>query len=228
LRLYAANPQTPIIVMTHNRDRQLALDTIQAGAADFVIKDFTDGEELFRRILFAIEKYKHTIRCSPNSAGAHKRLEGAQEAIAKAKRTKSVPDMRAATVGATEVITDVSLKMFEEMANLSAQLTQQSSQQRQISKTVEGLDKDLLRGRAGRPSMKSQVDLIDHRISRVESDIKGLKHDVDSVEDTQQRAAVQITTTRITNRTKILLGILALIGTIAGAIVTYMTAIRKG
>lgn len=63
LRLYERYFGIPIIVMTHNKDRQLAIDMVQAGAADFIIKNFTDEEELFNRIVLTIERYQtqHTM-----------------------------------------------------------------------------------------------------------------------------------------------------------------------
>ena len=58
LRLYERHFHIPIIVMTHNKDRQLAIDMVQAGASDFIIKNFTDEEELFHRIVLTIERHQ--------------------------------------------------------------------------------------------------------------------------------------------------------------------------
>lgn len=58
LRVYERHFDVPIIVMTHNKNRQLAIDMIQAGASDYIIKDFTDEEELFNRILLTIERHE--------------------------------------------------------------------------------------------------------------------------------------------------------------------------
>lgn len=58
LRLYERHFHVPIIVMTHNKDRQLAIDMVQAGASDFIIKNFTNEEELFHRIVLTIERHQ--------------------------------------------------------------------------------------------------------------------------------------------------------------------------
>ena len=58
IRLYERHFDIPIIVMTGNKDRQLAIDMIQTGASDYVIKNFTDEEELFNRILLTIERHE--------------------------------------------------------------------------------------------------------------------------------------------------------------------------
>lgn len=55
-RVHAAYPHLPVIVVTHNVDLELAVDIVQQGAEDVIIKDFTNTIVLFRRILFAIER----------------------------------------------------------------------------------------------------------------------------------------------------------------------------
>lgn len=64
LRVYERYFSVPIIVMTHNKNRQLAIDMIQAGASDYIIKDFTDEEELFNRILLTIERHEAQQRAA--------------------------------------------------------------------------------------------------------------------------------------------------------------------
>lgn len=55
-------PDIPTIVMTHNKDRALAIDMIKMGAADYVLKDYTNPEDIFRRIIFAVEKHHRSVR----------------------------------------------------------------------------------------------------------------------------------------------------------------------
>ena len=77
-RIHAQYPHLPMIVMTNNKDRELALEMIQAGAADYILKSYTDPEELFRRIVFAVEKHRRTVRVPPESASTVHRLDQAQ------------------------------------------------------------------------------------------------------------------------------------------------------
>ena len=60
--LHEAHPEIPIVVMTNNLDRDLALAMIKGGAADYLIKNFTNDEEIYRRILFAIERQRRGER----------------------------------------------------------------------------------------------------------------------------------------------------------------------
>ncbi len=55
-------PDIPTIVMTHNKDRALAIDMIKMGAADYVLKDYTNPDDIFRRIIFAVDRHHRTVR----------------------------------------------------------------------------------------------------------------------------------------------------------------------
>lgn len=220
-------PDIPLIVMTHNKDRQLALDMIQLGAADYVIKNFTDEEELFRRVLFAIEKHRHSVRVKPEAAATVHRLDRAQADMKTAHQSGQHSAIRDTSVEVTNAIADLSRRMFTELQGLSNQLTQVSTTQGAMTKTVDHLDLELLKGQAGRPSMRSQVDLMEHRLKSVEEEIDSLKEKKEETEKTQKQEAVQLTQSRLSNRTKLILGLLALVGTVAGAIATYEAATHK-
>ncbi|MGE5656750.1 MAG: PAS domain-containing protein [Actinomycetota bacterium] len=56
LREYSYN--IPIVVLTSNRDEQLALQTIQAGAQDYLIKGEISSGSLIRSLHYAIERYR--------------------------------------------------------------------------------------------------------------------------------------------------------------------------
>lgn len=62
LALHAKHPNIPIVVMTNNLDRDLALDMIKSGAADYLIKNYTNDEEVYRRLMFAVERSRHGLR----------------------------------------------------------------------------------------------------------------------------------------------------------------------
>lgn len=49
-------PDLPIVVLSHNTDQDLAVDLIHAGAQDFIIKNYSNPLDLFRRVLFAVER----------------------------------------------------------------------------------------------------------------------------------------------------------------------------
>jgi DNA-binding NarL/FixJ family response regulator len=215
LKLIARFPDIPIIVMTHNKDRNLALEMIKAGAADYVLKNYTDPEDIFRRIVFAVEKHRRTVRMSPERAAAVHKLERAQANMLTAHQS----------------------------GELTSQITQSNVKNEQIGKTVEALETEILKGSGGRPSMRSQVDILDHRIGEIErrfSDFRELtekkieqtdtkaeqrigaiRTDLKTSEDQNRLSAVQIQQTHMTNRTKVLIAILSLLGAVVAAVLSY-------
>ncbi len=54
--IHEGYPSLPIVVLSHNTDRDLAVDLIHAGAADVIIKNYSNPLDLFRRVLFAVER----------------------------------------------------------------------------------------------------------------------------------------------------------------------------
>lgn len=214
LALQEAHPDVAIIVMTHNKDRDLAVELIRDGAADFVIKNYTDEEELFRRIMFAIEKHRRTVRVPPENAESVHKLERMRARLDSAHERGSITEIRDMTVQTTSAMANLTHQTFAEIQKLG-------TQQLHLLETVENLDKELLRGHSGRPSMRSQVDLLTHRVGSVESKVRELEDDQNSAENTQRQTVLQLEQTKMTNRTKVLVAILALLGVLATAIATY-------
>jgi len=213
-------PDIPVIVLTNTKDRDLAMTMIRAGAADYLLKDYTDEDEIFQRIMLALAKHRGHIRVSPEDASMIRRLERASAGTRAARRERRNTDMQLFTADTTSAIADVSQQTYATVQRLVAQ-------QEQVMNTVNVLDKELLRGHSGFPPMKSQLELLNHRLTNAEGQLKALDSDVDEVEDTQRREALKLTTVKITNRTKILIAVLTLIGLIVGAAGTYLAAIYK-
>lgn len=220
-------PDIPIIVMTHNKDRQLAIDMIAEGAADYVLKSYTDEDELFRRVIFAIEKHGRTIRMDPAHINSMRRVEKAKVNMLHAHQSGQHSAIRDMTVETTSAVADLSQKLFSEMQKMSNQLTTNQTQIDHVVKTVETLDRELLRGHSVRPSMRSQMDLMTHRVEEMEADLKGVKDGAKKAEDARRQEEVQFKQAKMSDRTKVILALVALIGTLATAIVTFYVGKAK-
>src|SRR5919199_3662022 len=57
-RLLLASPETPIVVMSGLCDEEIALQVLQKGAQDYLVKGETDGQLLARSICYAIERQR--------------------------------------------------------------------------------------------------------------------------------------------------------------------------
>lgn len=223
-RINERYPGIPIIVMTHNRDRQLAIDMIQEGAADYVLKAYTDEEELFRRVIFAIEKHRRSIRMPPDHVSSINRVERAKANMLTAHQSGQHSAIRDMTVETTSALADLSRKLFAEVQKISNSMAQYVAQQEHVAKTVDTLDRELLRGHSGRPSMRSQVDLMAHRLDEVENEVQGVQDKFKSQEQAKQAEALQMKQTKMSDRTKVIIAIFALLGAIATATGTYAAA----
>lgn len=61
-KTYAVKPDSPIILLTGLNDKILALNAIEKGAQDFILKGQVDGNLLTRSILHAIERQRMLMR----------------------------------------------------------------------------------------------------------------------------------------------------------------------
>jgi len=220
-------PTIPIIVVTHTKDRELAIEMIKAGAADYLLKSYTDEDAIFQRIMLAVTRHKQNVRVSPDQAGIFQRLDKAQASITTARRRQSQTELQAASADTNHAMADVSRQLFTDVQSLKQVLGEQAVRQEHMLDSVKILNTELLHGRSGRPSMKSQMNLLDHRMTAVEVGVGKMKQDADEAGDTQRREALQLTTARWSNRTKILVAVLALVGVISTAAATYFATTHK-
>jgi len=228
--VYARFPDVPFIVMTHNSDRELALTMIKEGASDYILKNYTDAEEIFRRIMFAVEKHRISIRVPAEAAASVHKVERTRAAMLTAHESGQHQSVPARAVETTSAVAELSRNMFTQMQEFSTTVARMATRQELMQKTVNGLDKELIRGHSGRPSVKSMVDTTATTVAGLEKRVGSLEEDRPSVADwqeiTQAHAAneTQIKTTKMNNRAKIFLGVLTLVGVLAGAYATYYAA----
>ena len=57
-QLIEDNPEVPIIVLTGVTDDSVGIDSIRAGAQDYLVKQLYHHHAVIRRILYAIERHK--------------------------------------------------------------------------------------------------------------------------------------------------------------------------
>jgi len=214
-------PDVPIIVMTHNKDRDLAISMIQAGAADYILKSYTNEEDIFRRIVFAVEKHSRSVRMPTENAATVHKLERAKANMITAHQSGEHGAIRDTTVATTTAIAEVSKSLFTEMQAISNKLSLQGIRQEGIEKIVEALDVEILKGHPNRPSMRSQMDLMDHRLATAERKVIELGAALKEVEGINRLSMVQDQQFKMTNRTKVLLGILGFLGAVLTTVISY-------
>jgi CheY-like chemotaxis protein len=171
-KLMARSPDLPIVVMTNNKDRELALEMIREGAADFIIKDYTDAEGLFRRIIFAVEKHRRSVRMVPESAELVHRLEKAQAKMLVSNQehtgNKGFCRMHAKTLATTAAMADVTKNTFTGLQTVAARVQETNARQEAMSKTVACLNEALITGTPEKPSMSSRMEQLHYRVENIE------------------------------------------------------------
>ena len=54
----AQSPDVPVVVLTGLYDEELGVKAVRAGAQDYLVKSETTGEEIWRALEFAIERFR--------------------------------------------------------------------------------------------------------------------------------------------------------------------------
>jgi len=206
-------PQVPIIVMTNTNDRNLAVDMIRQGAADYILKNFTNEEELFQRVLFAIEKHQRTIAVPPEEAATVRQLEKAQASMLTAANSGEHEAIQTTTAKTTDVIATLSRRMFSEIQKINITHTRLGTQQDHLVTTVDTLQRELLQGYPTQPSIKNQISLIIKRVDDLEDDRKS-----DIALETEKQKY------KLDRNTRIVLAVLGILGALTTALLSaYVT-----
>lgn len=216
-------PHIPVIVMTHNQDRELALSMIKEGAADYILKDYTKDEDIYRRILFAIEKHTTSVRLTKDSAASVQKLDSIRAKMIKAHESGQHTAVRELSVETASAVADISRRTFVTLQELSSKFERLSVQQEHTN-IVVGDIKSAVFGSGDRPSLRAQMELTSHRLTKLES-----RQDKDEERKSQAdlgmaKGHIELSKEKLSGRTKIILAILALIGTLGGAYGTYKVA----
>jgi DNA-binding response OmpR family regulator len=86
-KVYAQSPHIPIIVLTGHDDDAFAIESVQKGAQDYLVKGHVTGVLLGRSIRYAIERKKMLIQLE-NSAKEIKKLRGILPICANCKKIR--------------------------------------------------------------------------------------------------------------------------------------------
>lgn len=172
LKISKRFPTVPVIVMTHTKDRDLAIDLVRRGAADYILKDYTDEDAIFERILIAIEKHRYSVRTSAEDASSIHRVEEAKAALLAAQEEGG--DVVAATEQTTAAVADLARKMFTEVQKLAQSDRGQQEELRLVSDVVHQIKTEFLEGTYEKPSLKARLESLEKRAQPVQKSDPGL------------------------------------------------------
>lgn len=231
-RIQKAYPDLPIVVMTNTNDRKLAEEMVDHGAQDYILKNFTDEEEIFRRVSFAVRRHRRTVSVPPKDAESVHKLESSRAQLRKAHSSGMHKSVEARSVEVLEGTAELVQKSFVGIQSLGLRFEKSEVTQEHMAEDLRSLN-DEVRGSGGRRSMRSELEILDHQIGGLKSDFKDLKGRVEKIEDGQSEAdktgalvAAQLGVGKMDSRTKIIVAVIGLLGLLITGYFAYKFGIK--
>ncbi|MBX9690311.1 MAG: response regulator [Candidatus Obscuribacterales bacterium] len=115
-RLHTIHPELPIIVLTGLNDESAAVETVQAGAQDYLIKGQVEADALSRSIIYAFERNKAEQRILQLNYDLERRVMDLAEANAELNQmTLALALARDEAIQASKAKSDFVAKMSHEL-----------------------------------------------------------------------------------------------------------------
>ncbi|HED06068.1 MAG TPA: response regulator [Ignavibacteria bacterium] len=218
IKLFKSYPDIPIVVMTNTNNRTLAEEMIDLGAQDYILKSFTNKEEIFRRISFAIKRHSRTVSILPEDADSIHTLESNNSSMLNAHESGEHEILDGNSIKVLSSITELIKKTFVGVQEVNIKQEKLAVYQEYSANEVKSL-KDEVLGIGGRRSMRSDLEVLSMQFKEINSDFTDLKKRINIVE-TNNRIdvrsnnieTVQLRARRIDNKTKIIIAILSFLG----------------
>ncbi len=104
IRVFEAAPQTALVVLSGINDVQLAIETVQLGAQDYLVKGRVDNQLLLRAMLYAIERKRvqTELQCERDALEDRVHERTAALSLANAKLQNEIAERRKAEATALE------------------------------------------------------------------------------------------------------------------------------
>lgn len=231
-RIYKAYPEIPIVVMTNTNDRELAEAMVDHGAQDYILKNFTDEEEIFRRVSFAVRRHRRTITMPPMDAASVHRLDSSRAQLHQAHDSGQHKAVRERSMEVLDGMSDVVKRTFVGIQDLTIKFEKSETVQEHMADDMKSLSEEV-RGSHGRRSMRSEIEILSHRFTSIETDFVALNSRIDKTEKTVSETkkedrvvAVQLDTNRMDNRTKVIIAVLGLLGMLITAYMAYKFGVK--
>lgn len=163
-KLYTRFPDVPIVITSNTTDRDLALRLIRDGAAYFMQKPYKEPEELFRNILFAVEKHRNSLRVPVDAAEEGHRFNRLVAELENARKEGPESEVDRLSSDMLSSIGAISQSLFVEIQKVRADLLDRSREQREMARVVDELKTAVLEGRPDQLSMVARMGILEHQL----------------------------------------------------------------
>jgi PAS domain S-box-containing protein len=89
-QIHAQAPQTPVVILTGDRDEDKAIEALRVGAEDYLAKSDTDGVTLIRSMRHAVQRRALVERLRDSESRFRALVEAAEQGILQVDRTGSI------------------------------------------------------------------------------------------------------------------------------------------
>lgn len=234
IKIHKLYPEIPIVVMTNTNDRSLAENMVDLGAQDYILKNFTHEEEIFRRVSFAIRRHRRTVSVPPQAANSIHQLESSRAQLLNAHQSGEHRAVANRSVEVLDGLTELMKKIFLNVQEVKVAQEKSTIVIEHIINNVKKIDDEVFGG-SGRRAMRSEIEILNIHHGELKADqqdleeaIKEKEKEKSEAEKTGQITAVKFAVAKHTNNNKLWLTIIGIIGTVVMTIITAWLSIKYG
>jgi DNA-binding NarL/FixJ family response regulator len=173
--LHSRFPHVPVIVATGDDRIESALELIRDGAADFVLKS-EKPISIFRHVVLAVERHRHTVPAPRDLVQQYRRLEKAEVGLSKAHSSGQHQAVKIAEVTAGREMITVTKSMFQQLMQASEERKTLMGKIEEMAALVKEHDRVLVRGTSDRPPLR-------HVVRDLERAVGQHREKLDSIEE---------------------------------------------
>jgi DNA-binding NarL/FixJ family response regulator len=198
--LHSRFPHIPIVIATGDNRLETAFRLVERGAADYVLKS-EQPISIVRRVLLAVERWRHTVPASRRASDEYRQLEAAQAELKTAHSSGQHIAVTAAKERREDALVTVIQTTLGEMLNVKTELQRFVGDVDQLRTMVQDHERTL-QGDSERPPLQHQVKLLTEsvekyrvRIDSVTEEVKEVQRD-SAVLEVQREADQQLSEAR--------------------------------
>jgi len=179
--LHSRFPHIPIVVATGDSRIELACRLVAHGAADYVLKS-DQPASIYRRVLLAVERWRHTVPAPPEAAENYRKLEKAEANLRRANTSGQHEAVVLAKEEREDAVISVSRTTVTVLLDLRAKVEQLIKEVERVSSVVSEHDTILVRGTSVRPPMRHQLNEFIQWRQEVEKELAEHEEELDEHE----------------------------------------------
>lgn len=184
-------PQVPIIVASNDGELELAMNLVERGAADYVLKSEA-AVSIFRRVVLAVKRWKHTVPASRDIAKRYRQIEKAEAKMTSAKKSGQWQLADEAKIERDLAAAGASKAIISEVMDITKKIDQTLGKLDELGRMVKAHDDILVRGTSDRPGLRHEVREIKTKFEELRTQVEQLDEQLDEREDEDRATKLEL------------------------------------